>query len=74
MPVSEQKILQIEAEANALAQNIADGLTYLQTIIEAVEEAAEELEKPRAAFVASVSNERFRANNKANDNCSLLTV
>lgn len=64
MPATERKIMELEAEANAFAQNIADGVTNLQTIDEAISEANAELETKHAAFVAAVSNERFTANNK----------
>jgi hypothetical protein len=64
MSASQQQINDLQTELNAISQTIYDVSIDLSETAVAIEEATDELETRRTAFMSQVFNERYEINNK----------
>ncbi len=64
MSASQQTITDLQAELETLAGNIYNESINLSETAAAIEEASDELETRRAAFMSQIFNERYEINNK----------
>jgi glycogen debranching enzyme len=64
MSASQQTIIDLQAELETLADSIYNDSINLSETAAAIEEANDEIETRRAAFMSQIFNERYEINNK----------